>query len=479
MQTFRGWLANLSIVTKLASTITLTLLTAVAVQGTLISDNFSALLNEQTVLHGRAFTRQVAAQLNEPILARDEFTTEYIINTLLKDHDILGVTLLTHNGLPPLSRGITPPASQIAQQMRNIEIPYQWQGERGNRYLTFYSPAISNNVEVGRLYITYSTQLLTQAQQARLVVILTSSLLVLLIGLIFTYRLSHLITQPIYRLIRASRAIAEGDYHTHFDTRRGDELGTLSNALNSMTEALIHKGFVEQTLSRYVSDKVARQILTDSEAQDLGGKNIEASVLFADIAGFTSLSEKMDAAEVNQMLNDYFWLIDIAAQLAHGHVDKYMGDCAMLLFGVPEEDVEHRFHAVYAALLIQKLLLQFNEMRRQQHKPLAHFCIGINAGSMLAGNMGSPSRMQYTVIGDAVNLAFRLSGAAASDEILVASPMLGDSSLAQRLRYEEAGSIRVKGKAQPISTCRITGVSDTLQQQLEHDTVSILAKTRQ
>lgn len=474
-----GWFSNLPIITKLVLTITLALIASVTIQGIIISDNLSSLLEEQTDSFGESLTRQVANQLTEPILSRDELTAEHIVNSLLNDANILGITIYSKNNFLELSRGINPTSKDIEEKLSQNSTPYLWQGEDGRRFISFYSPSVSSKIEVGKVYITFSTELLTNAQSAKQVITLISTLLVTVIGLMLAYYLSKIITRPIYKLIDASRAIASGDYKTQFDKKRGDELGVLSDSLNSMTEALIHKGFVEQTLSRYLSEKVAKQVLSDGVAQDLGGKNLEASVLFADIVNFTALSEKMDAAAVNQMLNDYLGYVDIAAQIAHGYVDKYIGDCAMLLFGVPDEDADHRFHAIYSALLIQSLVDKINRIRLTENKPVARFSIGINSGNMLAGNMGSASRMEYTVIGDAVNLASRLCSAATENEILVASSVIEKGALDDRVRYEEYGEIKVKGKEQLISTCLITGVSDALYHRLNADTEYILSNAGQ
>ena len=100
--------------------------------------------------------------------------------------------------------------------------------------------------------------------------------------------------------------------------------------------------------------------LKDLDEVHLGGHHVEASVLFADIVGFTSMSEKMSPKEVNALLNEYFNYIALAANAYNGHIDKYIGDCAMLVFGVPEEDPEHSFHAVGCAILIQRIIESLN-----------------------------------------------------------------------------------------------------------------------
>src|SRR5690606_19858222 len=190
--------------------------------------------------------------------------------------------------------------------------------------------------------------------------------------------------------------------------------------------------------------------------------------LFADIVGFTRLSERLAPDAVAELLNCYFNAINCAADFYRGTIDKYMGDCAMLVFGVPEKDSEHLYHALCCAVMIQRLILRINEQRRAQGRVTVEFRIGINAGTMLAGNLGSQSRMQYTVVGDAVNLASRLSNMAGAGELIVPQEIAIKPNICSRLRARQSGAIRVRGKADPIMTYVVEGVhahSETLMEQ--------------
>src|SRR5690606_35098203 len=190
--------------------------------------------------------------------------------------------------------------------------------------------------------------------------------------------------------------------------------------------------------------------------------------LFADIVGFTRLSERLAPDAVAELLNCYFNAINCAADFYRGTIDKYMGDCAMLVFGGPEKACEHLYHALCCAVMIQRLILRINEQRRAQGRVTVEFRIGINAGTMLAGNLGSQERMQYTVVGDAVNLASRLSNMAGAGEIIIADALVRDPNIASRLRCHLAGTMRVRGKSEPVLTYRVEGVhaqSETLMEQ--------------
>ena len=275
-------------------------------------------------------------------------------------------------------------------------------------------------------------------------------------------------------MVKASRAVAAGDYQYRITSRRRDEIGTLIGAFNDMTKSLHEKSQVEGALSRYVSPPVAREILANLDQVELGGKHVRATVLFADIVGFTQISERMTPTEVAEFLNEYFTYITQAAELYHGTIDKFIGDCAMVVFGVPEEDVDHRFHAIACAVLIRRLTARLNERRARAGLHPVHFRIGINTGDMLAGNMGSAERMQYTVVGDAVNLASRLSSEAGSDEIVIRDEHYLDPEVQRRVLARRYRELRVRGKRDPITVYLVKDVAGSYRAEMDRQIGTIL-----
>jgi len=238
----------------------------------------------------------------------------------------------------------------------------------------------------------------------------------------------------------------------------------------------LEKNQVENAFSRFVSPKVAKQIMSNLDKVSLGGKRVEATALFADIVGFTSLSEKLPAEEIATMLNEYFSYISAATQMYHGTIDKYMGDCAMVVFGAPEEDEEHRFNAVACAIMIQRLVERLNVIRVQEGKEQIHFRIGLNSGQMLAGNMGSDDRMQYTVVGEAVNLAARLHSVAERGQIIVTDFMVKNKDVQWRVIAHRHGAIRLRGIAEPVTTYVLTDVKPSYSAMIDQQIDNILLK---
>ncbi|MEJ2509115.1 MAG: adenylate/guanylate cyclase domain-containing protein [Gammaproteobacteria bacterium] len=246
-------------------------------------------------------------------------------------------------------------------------------------------------------------------------------------------------------------------------------------AFNTMAAGLLEKSQVENVFSRFVSTNVARQILENLDQIKLGGQHVRGSVLFADIVGFTSMSEQLSPDEVAKLLNEYFSYIALASQLYRGTIDKYMGDCAMVVFGVPDSDEEHAFNAVACAVMIQRLVDRLNAKRLRDGKFPIHFRIGVNSGTMLAGNMGSHERMQYTVVGDSVNLAARLYDAAGAGQIIITEEFYKDPDVQWRIIARRHKSIRLRGKSRPVTTFLVKDVAATFRANMDAQISEILA----
>ncbi|MEO0409021.1 MAG: GAF domain-containing protein, partial [Cyanobacteria bacterium P01_A01_bin.135] len=167
---------------------------------------------------------------------------------------------------------------------------------------------------------------------------------------------------------------------------------------------------LKSTMYRYMSQEVAEQLLNSGELR-LGGDRKEVSVLFSDIRSFTTIAESMDAEELVIMLNDYFETMVDAVMAYKGTLDKYIGDAIMAVFGSPLALEDHAWRAVQTSIEMRHRLESFNRIRNEKHQPPIKIGIGINSGSVISGNIGSSKRMEFTAIGDGVNLGARLEGA--------------------------------------------------------------------
>jgi len=170
------------------------------------------------------------------------------------------------------------------------------------------------------------------------------------------------------------------------------------------------KKFLTESFSRYVAPQVVDEIIRDPSRLKLGGQNREITILFSDIRSFTTLSEGMKPEELVTFLNRYLTAMTETVLDHHGVIDKYIGDAIMAFWGAPLEDENHADHGVVTALKMIESLEEFNQKSKNEGFQPINIGIGLNSGEVTVGNLGSEKRFDYTVIGDAVNIASRLEG---------------------------------------------------------------------
>ncbi len=214
---------------------------------------------------------------------------------------------------------------------------------------------------------------------------------------------------------------------------------------------------MKQLFGRYVSPDVFAHLVADPSLARLGGQRREMTVLFSDIRGFTTASEKATPEAVVAQLNEYFSAM-VAVLFRHqGTLDKFVGDMVMGLFGAPVTDPHHADHAVAAALEMVQELNRLNADWKARGMPTVDIGIGINSGDMIAGNIGSDTVMSYTVIGDSVNLGSRLESATKEHGVRILISEAVRSRLTTDVPTREIGAITVKGKAQAIVVHEVIG----------------------
>ena len=210
---------------------------------------------------------------------------------------------------------------------------------------------------------------------------------------------------------------------------------------------------VKNTFKRYVSKQVVDELLDDDAKLNLGGEEREVTILFSDIRGFTSMSENMSPENVVSTLNEYFSdMIDIVFKY-NGTLDKIIGDELMIVYGAPISAEDDTQRAVTTAVEMQKQIICLNKKRKKRKDMPISAGIGINRGIVVSGNIGSRDMMDYTVIGDTVNLGARLCSAAGPGEILVSSTVWKETQ--KYYSYKKLEPIKVKGKKNKVSIYRI------------------------
>ncbi len=243
-------------------------------------------------------------------------------------------------------------------------------------------------------------------------------------------------------------------------------------------EDITNEKRVRSAMARYMTREVAEQVLAQRDTV-LGGRAQLATVLFADIANFTSLTEELGATDTVTLLNEYFTEM-VEVIFAHGGIlDKYIGDAIMAVFGAPFSSPRDADNAVSAALEMQRALRRFNARRLAESKAPLCIRIGINSDQIVAGNIGSARRMDYTVIGDGVNLASRLESANRyyGTDILVSGSTV--ALLVEPYRMRELDWLKVKGKSAPVAVYQVLDPEQSGDEQVQRLTMAAYAEALQ
>jgi len=277
------------------------------------------------------------------------------------------------------------------------------------------------------------------------------------------------ITQPVTVLAQGAEKIEQGHYNLTIEVNQKDELGQLAERFNAMAKGLAERAKVRSLLGKVVSPAIAEQLL--NKGVELGGEEREVTILFSDIRNFTSLCETHDAKEMISLLNQLLTRLSKVIDNHHGVIDKYIGDAVMALFGVPINDELQAQNTVFAALAMQQELVQINQEFAAKKFVEIGLGIGINTAHVIAGNMGSTSRLNYTVIGDGVNVSSRLEGLTKyyGVSILVSE---ATKSQCKDILFQEIDTVRVKGKTKGLTVYKpLGGLTGCSVEELEQVTV--------
>ena len=264
--------------------------------------------------------------------------------------------------------------------------------------------------------------------------------------------LARWIDRPVAQLVRASEQVARGNLEVQVPVTREDELGVLATQFNAMVVGLRQLLFVKDLFGRFVSPEVSDQLLAGQIA--LGGERRVVTILFSDLRDFTRLSEESAPEAMVDLLNAYFRAVVRAARAHGGIVNKFGGDSTLIIFGAPVAMADHADRALATALAMRAALENLNARRAEEGAEPLRQGIGINTGPVVAGQIGSEDRMEYTVIGDSVNLAARLQGI--TKDLPDCDIVFSDSTRAALAdpaawRWADLGTAPVRGKRQAVA----------------------------
>lgn len=261
--------------------------------------------------------------------------------------------------------------------------------------------------------------------------------------------LSRSLSAPISKLTAAAKQVGRGDLDHRVQIAGKGELAALGQTFNEMAAGLKQRVFFESALRRYLAGPVVDQLVNDPSRMRLGGERREVSILFFDVAGFTTLAEQLTAVELVTLVNGYLDHIVDAIFRHQGTFDKFIGDAVMCFWGAPLDQPDHAALACKAAIEMQAALRAFTQAHPSPKVQALRARIGIHTGPAALGNLGSTQIMSYTAMGDSVNLASRLEGLNKQygTSILVSEDTF---AAAKPVNAREIDRVRVKGRAAPV-----------------------------
>lgn len=280
-------------------------------------------------------------------------------------------------------------------------------------------------------------------------------LFILILSTILIAFIARRIAEPINNLSEQADKITNFDLNEETEVKSGiREIQKLQNSISRMRKSLISFG-------KFVPKNLVKKLVDKGIEVRIGGKKKQLTILFSDIANFTTISESYPAEKLVQHLYEYFDEMTTIISEHNGTVDKYIGDSIMAFWGSPQQDNHHYLNCCLSALLCQRRLIDLNKKWAYEKKPTFTTRIGIHTGDVIVGNMGSSERMNYTLIGDSVNLASRLEG---TNKIYGTSIIVSDTTVKQL--YEHAvvrplDIVAVKGKNEGITIYELIALKNS------------------
>lgn len=272
----------------------------------------------------------------------------------------------------------------------------------------------------------------------------------LLLAFIIALFLSKTVTRSLRTISSVVGQIGQGNLDVKAEVKSKDEFGDLATEINSMVVGLKEKERLKVSFTRYVSQHVLEQVLKSETPLKLEGERRKITILFSDIRGFTRIAEQLPPEEVVQLLNEYFEKMIEVVFAFSGTLDKFIGDGLMVEFGAPLRDEQQEEHAILAAIEMQKQLYLLCEKWTQEGKPIFQVGIGIHTGEAIVGNIGSERRVDYTAIGDSVNVAARLETATKMHNIPILISETTYQGAKDKFPFKDLGSITLPGRKESV-----------------------------
>jgi adenylate cyclase len=434
----------------------LSLLTSVLLIGTigtvsvLVIDRFTEAIEVQARERVQFMAVNLAENARDAMLAQEELVLDQLLRSVAQQPGVVVARLVDKKG-DVVSSSLLTERGRFGRLAVERPVAIAQQGET----ILVTARMRFSSVDIGEAQVELDLGSIigpVVARTRRDIIVASGALLAL--GMLIAVTLSARITHPLRRLRVAVNALAAGDTSAQVPVTTRDEVADLTAAFNEMSRNLHEKKRVEIAFRRYVSDHVLREVLEAPEAVQLHGERREITVVFIDIRKFSRLTNTIGPERLVAYLNSALELITNRL-LQHGAtVDKYLGDAVLAYFGAPIEAPDHPQRAVACAIAIQRAVRERNLKLEATGQPFERLDvgIGIQTGEVVVGNIGSELKMDYTAIGDAVNVASRLQSLAGPGEILLTAEV--HARVRDMVQVERLGWRNLDGREQPVDVYR-------------------------
>lgn len=323
-------------------------------------------------------------------------------------------------------------------------------GRLSPQHIVYSAPIIFQDVTAGHADVLLDKSIISETVEETLQWMSLAFGLLLLVSLPLSYWLGRYWAEPIKELMQATRAINAGQLTTRLSSSRQDELGALIQSFNEMANSLAAREQLKTTFYRYVGSGIASQVLDEPHNPVVPLRPIEATIVFFDIVSFTQLCEQMSSESVAKLLNRYYDCITQCCAEFGGIVDKFMGDGALVIFGASGDRSHHAQNALLATSLFFKIAGKHIPLSPMAQRPKLAYRVGMHSGNILAGTLGERERLQYTVVGDAVNVAARLCQKAEPDVPVFSQQSRSAASELQEAHIVSLGHWPVRGRTSGV-----------------------------
>lgn len=419
-------------------------------------------LYAQTMRTGTVSLNYFANDAALPLLEDDTLR----LNTLIKDSasveglvyasivDRAGV-VRAHTDTTRIGSAATALAGAGETRTEGATSSMTYRGPDGAHLMNIARPVTYSGATLGVANVGISLDFIDSQIRRESLTIIVLSLFIVLLGISIAIMIGVGFARPISQLVLATQEIGKGNFRHRVERVRGDEFGDLASAFNYMSRELWKKLVMTKSFGSYVSPEILEMVMAHPEGNLLGGKRMEVSLVFTDIRGFTAYAETKDPEHVVEAINEYFEIAARHIQQRGGYVDKFIGDAVLGVFGVPLAQPDHALRALRASVAMQRELLAQDAARNPL---LARVGIGINSGVVVAGDLGSEVKRQYSVIGDCVNVASRINALAMGGKIII-SRSTRDAG-GDLIEVTALPPARVKGKTEPVEVFELSSVRE-------------------